>query len=150
MEYTPEIGDKIANSIVAGKSVRQICEGIIGLQPSMIFEWVHIGEKKMDTDGDLLGEFARKYQMAREAQAEEAFDHILDIEKLVTDGEISAPVANSIIKSLQWRCERSRPARYSPKSFTKFSADDGTLDAWSDLMKTVQKDNSDELENKKR
>jgi|GEM_PF-2288055 len=147
-EYTPEIGNKICNSMVAGKSIDKICKGIKGLDATDIFSWIHKGERRIDEEQDLYAEFVTKYRFAREVQAEQALDHILDVEKKLDDGVITAPTANALIKSLQWRAQICRPERYLPKQRQEHNFGKN-MDPWAQLMGEVSKDNSDQLENER-
>lgn len=147
-EYTPEIGNKICNAMVAGKSIDRICKGIKGLEASDIFGWIHKGERRLHEEADLYSEFVTKYRFAREVQAEQALDHILDVEKMLTNDDIGAPTANALIKSLQWRAQICRPERYLPKERREHSLD-GKVDPWAAMIAAVSKTNSGELENAK-
>jgi len=146
LEYTPEIGDKICNRMVAGDSMDKICKRIKKLQPSMVFGWIHKGERRLDDPDDLYADFVTKYRLARESQAEAALDKILEIEQDVREGVITAPVANALIKSLQWRAQICRPERYIPKERRDVNLT-ANVDPWAELMNNVTKDNSDRLEN---
>lgn len=147
-EYTPEIGKKICDQMVSGKSMAKICRNIKGLNPSTVFSWIYKGERRLDQEDDIFAEFVTMYRFAREVQAEQALDKILEVEQDVRDDKITAPVANAVIKSLQWRAQICRPERFIPKERRDVNLKTD-VSPWAQLMDEVTKDNDNKLENQK-
>lgn len=148
-EYNPEVGNKICDQMVTGRSIVEICAKIKGLKPSDVFGWIHIGERRLADEEDIYAEFVTKYRFAREVQGEQALDKIIDVEKRLGKDEITAPTANALIKSHQWRAQICRPERYTPGQKLDHGGLDNVVKPWAELMQGVTKENTDKLENAK-
>lgn len=86
-KYTKELGDLISERLAKGESLRHICMDEKMPDASTVHRWVLSGEYE---------EFYKQYARAREIQAENMFDEILDISDdgsndfmTITKGDIS-------------------------------------------------------------
>lgn len=118
-EYTPEMGERICQRLVAGESVNAMCRDRDMPSSATVFNWLHRAE---------LGEFLEKYNRARRAQADALFDEIPDIaddssadRKLVTtaDGKTAEVVDHEHISRARLRVDaRFRwAAKVAPKKY---------------------------------
>lgn len=73
-EYTQEMADKICERLAGGESLRRICLDEGFPDASTVHRWV-----LTDTEGSKSAGFHKQYARAREIQAENMFDEILDI-----------------------------------------------------------------------
>lgn len=104
ISYSDEIADRICARLIEGESMRSICsaEGMPDRQT--VVNWLASGEYK---------EFATKYALAREAQADYMDDLILDIAKGCTVETANADRVK--LDALKWRAARLAPKRYADR-----------------------------------
>lgn len=102
-EYTPEIATQICALIASGKSVRSIVKDNNFPSSSTIFRWLLDEDKK---------EFWEQYEKARNIQAEQLFEELLEI----ADNEEKDVMRNRLqIDTRKWYLSKVLPKKYGEK-----------------------------------
>lgn len=116
--YTPaeraEICDKIADRLVGGESMRQICEDDDMPDRATVLRW-------MANDDQLAARCAR----ARDMQADATVDDMRDIELRVADGTMDPKAGRTVLSSMQWRAVKLAPKKYGDKSSLELTGKNG-------------------------
>ena len=134
-DFTQEIADAILEHIADGKSLRSICLSDDMPNKSTVFRWLADRER---------AEFATKYALAREAQADSLVDEMTDIaddgtndwmERKAEEGDILGWRENGEalrrsalrISARQWMAEKLRPKKYGAKVDMNLSGSIATM-----------------------
>lgn len=137
--YSEETADAICELIADGKSLRSICDDEGMPDKATVFRWLVSH-----------ADFATKYALAREAQADSLVDEMTDIaddgrndwmEKKSDEGEIIGWRENGEalrrsalrISARQWMAEKLRPKKYGAKVVNEHSGPDGGAIKTEDL-----------------
>lgn len=101
-EFTQVVGDRICEQIVAGKSLRRICQAKAMPSVTTVMKWL-----REDPD------FASQYARAREEQADGYADELIDLAKKANEDNAQAiRVRADIIK---WVCSKLKPRKYGDR-----------------------------------
>lgn len=142
-KYTQEIADYICQQLIAGRSLRNICENDedVGVpHAATVFRW--LGER---------ADFCDQYRRAREAQADAMFDDLVSIaddgtndwmeKELKSGAVIEVPNHEHISRSKLrvdtrfWILARLQPKKYGNKTFGELTGKDGApVGAMSDAQ----------------
>ena len=55
------------------------------------------------------------HQYAREAQADNFFDYMIEIEEKTLSGDIEPSAANAVLSNMRWRMGKMAPKKYSDR-----------------------------------
>lgn len=119
-EFTPEMGDKIAELIASGKSIRTICKPDDMPNISTIYRWIRVHP-----------EFSKQYAKAKEDQADAMAEDILDI----ADDE-SEDVQRSRLRvdTRKWLASKFKAKKYGDSTQLKHADADGNNLRISDIV----------------
>lgn len=125
-DYTPEMGDKICQEIIDGRSLRSITSDEETPSIATVFKWLR--ERPA---------FLKQYELARSEQVETFADEMQDIadngfndyqEKIAKDGSTYIVLnAENIqrsrlrIDTRKWIAERMKPKKYGSKTEVEYS-----------------------------
>lgn len=101
--YTKEMGEKICSRIAAGESLRKICKDNGMPSPSTVFYWL------LDTNNKL---FSEQYEKARNVQAENLFDKLLEI---ADENNKNVMRARLRIDTRKWYLSKVLPKKFGDK-----------------------------------
>jgi hypothetical protein len=126
--YSDELATELCNRLIAGKSLKKICEMVDMPSCTTVLRWL-VDETKLD--------FQRQYARAREAQAEALFEEIFSIaddgtnDKYVDDqGNVKVDhdvIARSRLRvdTRRWAMSKMAPKRYADKIQQEVTGADG-------------------------
>jgi hypothetical protein len=100
-EYSEAIVAVICDRLVAGESLKRICDDAAMPNRSTVFDWLRDRP-----------EFANRYARAREAQADNFVDEIVSIADTETDPQI----ARNRIDARKWVAGKMRPKIYGDRA----------------------------------
>jgi hypothetical protein len=104
-KYTPELGEKIANLLAEGKSLRRICDSNPDLPDrTTLLRWAC----------DPKHPFYDQYARGRDMQADTLADDIIDIADEATTKD-EAQIARVRVDSRKWIASKLKPKRYGDK-----------------------------------
>lgn len=107
-EYTEELGERIADLLTEGNSLRQI-EALEDMpSKSTMLRWL----KKYE-------DFDTKCARARRIQGELAADEHKDVIDEVRAGTLTPEIARVVLSGLEWRAKKLEPKKYGDKIETK-------------------------------
>jgi hypothetical protein len=103
-DYTEELVQTICQQLMAGKSLRRICEAEGMPDRVTVHRWM---ADKPD--------FATKYAHARIIQADALEEDMAEIEDKTLDGILDPAAARVVLGSKQWRAAKLAPKKYGDK-----------------------------------
>lgn len=109
-EYTTELGEKIADLLTEGKSLRQIEQEPGMPSKSTMLRWL----KKFE-------DFDTKCARARRVQGELAADEHKDVIDDVRSGALAPDIARVVLSGLEWRAKKLEPKKYGDKLHNEHS-----------------------------
>lgn len=98
--FNPDVADTICQELMAGRSLKAVCQGEGMPGTSTVYEW-------LSRDA----EFADSYARAREVQADVLADEIVHI----ADTEPDAQKARNRIDARKWLASKLRPKKYADR-----------------------------------
>lgn len=113
-DYTEALADAICERLANKESLRTICARA-GMPD----------RKTVDRWAEKHPEFAAKRARAREAQADNIFDDMADIESRTLKGKIAPNAARAVLSSMQWRASKLAPKSYGDKVVQEITGKDG-------------------------
>jgi len=120
VEYMDSIGEFICLHIAIGLTVKKICNkynSLVGdqiLHPVKIYRWLK---------SDKLSHFRDQYYYAREIQADQILDHIIEKEEDIENLTLESKAGRVILESLRWRAKVQCPDYFNPVQKTKAEVD---------------------------
>jgi hypothetical protein len=112
--FSPAIEDEICARIIAGESLRSICQDDHMPGQSTVFEWL---------ENSAYADFRSRYAQAR-ARAAEAFeDEIIDVARTATAEDAAAKRLH--VDTLKWVMSKRAPKVYGDKITQEHTGPDG-------------------------
>ena len=112
--YTPEIGERICELLVGGKSVLAISK-LDGMPTEgTIRNWAWNPEY---SNQDFIANYAR----AREMGADHEFDRLEELEDQLEAGKLDPHAARVLIDSIKWRLSKKLPRVYGERAHLEVS-----------------------------
>ena len=119
--FSWDIAEEILERMIAGESLRKICEDAHTPKITTVLRWVANGEKE-DADDDFR-EFRDQYARARELQADVMFDRAMDeavkaAELVMLEADESrkssavVQAQKLIVDTIKWHAGKIRPKKY--------------------------------------
>ena len=99
--YSPELADAICSHIAGGRSLRSFCQADGAPNKTTVLRWLQNDE-----------EFARKYALARELQADMLADEVID----VADQADDANLGRLKVDARKWTAARFAPKKYGDRT----------------------------------
>jgi hypothetical protein len=99
--YSAELADAICNHIAGGRSLRSFCQADGAPNKTTVLRWLQKDE-----------EFARKYALARDLQADMLADEVIDIADQAED----ANIGRLKIDARKWTAAKFAPKKYGDKT----------------------------------
>lgn len=104
--YSEEVANKICVRLADGESLRSICRDESMPAISSVLLWIVDGKHD---------EFSEQYAKAREAQAHNHVDQMLDMRDGLLDGTIDPAAARVVADIIKWSSERMSRKSFSAK-----------------------------------
>jgi len=104
VKYTKAIGDKICQRISEGESLRSICKDKKLPSARMVAYWLA---------DERYGDFLQQYMRAKEQQADNIFEEILEI---VDDSDKDVQDRRLRMDARKWMAGKLRPKKYGDKT----------------------------------
>jgi hypothetical protein len=112
--YTEPLAERICEELMAGNSLRKICEADDMPDRVTVIRWMGKDEA-----------FATKCARARDEQADLMDDRILDVVNKCEDGKLDPHVAKVVMSGLQWRAMKLKPKKYGDKVSAELTGPNG-------------------------
>lgn len=114
-KFTQTLVDKICDRLASGESLRKICADATMPAKITILRWLEKNEP-----------FRAQYARARELQAENDVDEIIDIADSVKDGDANQIAAARLrVDARKWAASKKAPKKYGDKITQELTGTDG-------------------------
>ena len=116
--FNYKLANKILRRVMQGEPLRKVCEGKRFPQYKTVMIWLakgRIDPKDVNDSNKHFYQFRQAYLQAKEAQAEDIYEEIREVEERIASGELTPQQGNVLLSSLRWRIQHMDFPRYGDK-----------------------------------